>query len=135
MRKLIFFVIPVFVIFLSIKTSFAAGEVTVNGILIDTKCYGMNHNNFTNEHMTPDGEMPKCATMCAKMGVPVGLLVDGKVDGKVYFLAIPAPPLADYMGKTVRVKGLEAYKNGLIPEKIELIKGDEYEEINIKTMM
>ena len=137
-KKLTLFILPLFIIVfttgLNLTYSGYGGEKsaeTFTGILVDTKCYGMNEDNFTNDHMS----MKKCATMCAKMGIPVGLLVKGKKGGKVYVLTIPAPALADYMGEWVRVSGKKAFKGGLIPEKIEIKKGDVYEEIDVKTMM
>jgi hypothetical protein len=136
-NKTMFFLLPFIIIGFNIELSYAydyGGEKaakTYTGILIDTKCYGMNEENLTNEH----GSMKKCATMCAKMGIPVGLLLNGKKGGKVYVLTSPAPALADYMGKWVRVSGKKVFKGGLIPEKIEVKKGDVYEEIEINTMM
>ncbi|MGR3318079.1 MAG: hypothetical protein ACUZ8O_06325 [Candidatus Anammoxibacter sp.] len=135
MKKWTVIFLPVIIALLSLGTAFGAEEITVYGTLIDTKCYGMNHSNKKDDHVTPKGKIEKCATMCAKMGIPVGLLVDGKIDGKVYFLAVPAPALADYMGKAVRVIGTKAFRDGLIVDKIELMKGDAFEEIEINTMM
>ena len=137
-NKIVFLLLPLFVIGFNIELSFAYdyGEgkksaKTFTGILVDTKCYGMNEENVTNDHMS----MKKCGTMCAKMGIPVGLLLKGKKGGKVYVLTIPAPALADYMGQWVRVSGKMVFKSGLLPEKIEVKKGDVYEEIEINTMM
>ncbi len=141
-KKLTFIILPLF--FIVFTTGFnlaysgyyddeksAKTLKTFTGILIDTKCYGMNEDNFTNDHMS----MKSCGKMCAKMGIPVGLLVDGKKGGKVYVLTIPAPALADYMGEWVRVSGEKVFKGGLIPEKIEIKKGDIYEQIDVETMM
>ncbi len=131
-KKLIPVLLPVLIISLVVNTSYGGKKAkTYSGILVDTKCYGMNNDNFTNNH----GKMEGCAVMCAKMGIPVGLLIDGKKGGKVYVLAIPAPSLADHMGKWARVTGVEKFKRGLIPEKIEVKKGDTYEEVKIQTMM
>lgn len=138
-KKLIPIMLAVFILPFFIETSYGYGSgeklKTFSGILVDTKCYGMNNDNFTNDHMSPKGNMPGCAAMCAKMGVPVGLLVNGKKGGKVYVLTIPAPALADYMGEWVRISGVKTFKRGLIPKKIEVKKGDSYEEVKIETMM
>ncbi len=91
----------------------------------------MDNDNITNDH----GEMKGCASMCSKMGIPVGLLIKGKKGGKVYVLAIPAPALADHMGKWARVTGVEKFKRGLVIEKIEVKEGDTYKEVKIQTMM
>jgi len=131
LKKFIFILVPVVSIFFNINFSFAAKEMEVYGTLIDTKCYGMNHSNLEDDHMTIRGKMKSCTKMCAKSGIPVGLLVDGKIDGKVYTLAVPAPALADYMGKAVRVTGIMSIPNNIVPKKIELLKGDKFEEISL----
>lgn len=137
--KLIFFILPLFIISFNVELSFGydydyggkkAGKA-FTGILVDTKCYSMDNDNLGNEHMS----MEKCATMCAKMGIPVGLLIDGKKGGKLYILTLPAPALAEYMGQQVKVFGTKTSKGLIMPDKIEIKKGEKYEEIDIKTMM
>ncbi|MEE9260789.1 MAG: hypothetical protein V3U40_06750 [Candidatus Scalindua sediminis] len=91
----------------------------------------MNNDNITNDH----GKMKGCATMCVKMGIPVGLLIKGKKGGKVYVITVAAPSLADHMGKWARITGVEKFKRGLVPEKIEVKEGDTYKEVKVKTMM
>jgi hypothetical protein len=138
LKKLILVLIPILIISFVVNTSYGYGTrnsdkkaKTYSGILVDTKCYAMNNDNITSDH----GDMKGCAVMCAKMGIPVGLLIKGKKGGKVYVLTIPAPALADYMGEWARVTGVEGFKRGLIPEKIEVKKGDTYEEVKIQKMM
>ncbi|MFQ5962733.1 MAG: hypothetical protein ACE5KZ_00435 [Candidatus Scalinduaceae bacterium] len=132
LKKLILVLIPVLIISFVVNTSYGDKKSkTFSGILVDTKCYAMNNENVTNDH----GKMKGCAAMCAKMGIPVGLLIDGKKNGKVYVLAVPAPKLADHMGKWARVTGVEKFKRGLVLEKIEVKKGEIYEEVKIQTMM
>ena len=115
-------------------------EVTVTGTLIDTKCYGMNHDNVENAHFAmKDGEkmkMPNCATACANIGIPAGLLKDGKKDGEVFVLITPANAVADHMAKEARVTGELAYPGGIIPSKIE-VKNDKgkWENVSVATMM
>ncbi|MEE9214212.1 MAG: hypothetical protein V3U54_05350 [Thermodesulfobacteriota bacterium] len=81
-KKLIPIMLAVFILPFFIETSYGYGSgeklKTFSGILVDTKCYGMNNDNFTNDHMTPKGNMPGCAAMCAKMGIPVGYWLTGK---------------------------------------------------------
>ena len=108
--------------------------VTVSGLLVDTKCYGMNNANMGNDHMTPKGKMPKCAAACATMGIPVGLLVDGKKDGEVLFLVTPSTKLANYMAKTARVTGQKAL-GGSIPLKIKSKENGQLKKIDIGRMM
>jgi hypothetical protein len=135
-KKIILILLPVLVISFVANTSYGGKygvkkAKTYSGILVDTKCYAMNNDNFTRDH----GKIKGCAAMCAKAGISVGLLIDGKKGGKVYVLTIPAPALAGHMGKRARVTGVEKFKRGLVPEKIEVKKGDTYEDVKIQTMM
>ncbi len=109
--------------------------VTVVGTLIDTKCYGMNHANTGNDHMTPKGKMPNCAQACARQGIPVGLLENGKRDGRVYLLVTPSLALADHMAKEVKVTGKQPFEGSLIPEKIWVKTDRGWKELKIGTMM
>lgn len=118
------------------KKAMKAEKITVEGILVDTKCYGMNSENWVSTHMTPKGSMPNCAQACANMGIPVGVLKGGKPGNDVYLLVTPAPALADHMAKTVKVEGSKAYPHGIIPEKVWFKNDDgEWEEVKIATMM
>jgi len=139
MAKLIPCLMMVAMVFLSGTVS--SDEITVTGTLIDTKCYGMNHDNTENEHTVPMkdgsmGKMPNCATACAQMGIPVGLLEKGKKDGKVYIIVAPAGQLAEHAAKDARITGDLAYPGGILPKKIE-VKNDDgtWEEVQIATMM
>lgn len=49
------------------KKMATAKPVTVEGTLIDTKCYSMNPANKGNDHETPSGKVEACAAACAKM--------------------------------------------------------------------
>ena len=114
--------------------------VTVTGKLIDTKCYGMMHDNLNNDHMVKghDGKMmkvPNCATACSAMGIPSGLLVDGKKDAQVYILITPTGTLAEHQAKEARVTGEVAYEGAIIPSKIEVKEKGKWKEVNITTMM
>jgi hypothetical protein len=138
LKKLILVLIPILIISFVVNTSYGYGTrngdkkaKTYSGILVDTKCYAMNNDNITSDH----GDMKGCAVMCAKMGIPVGLLIKGKKGGKVYVITVAAPSLADHMGKWARITGVEKFKRGLVPEKIEVKEGDTYKEVKIQTMM
>ena len=111
--------------------------ITVEGKLIDTKCYGMDDMNIDNTHKVPGKEdkmldMPSCATACVNMGIPVGLL---QKDGSVFMLVTPSNQLAEHMAKHARVTGNKVFDGGIIPEKIEVKDGDEWKEVQIGTMM
>ncbi len=102
-------------------------KITVEGKLIDSKCYGMNHDNHNDEHtVMKDGQamqMPACGTACAAMGVPVAVLEGGQKDGKVYMIIGSAAGFKDYMAKEVKFEGEQAYAGALIPAKF-WVKGE-----------
>ena len=104
---------------------------TVEGTLVDTKCYLSNAKNSGNDHVTPKGTMPSCGTACAKMGIPVALLT---ADGKVITLAVPAGQVADYLGKIARATGL-VKGSAIVAEKLEVKEGGAWKEVNLATMM
>jgi hypothetical protein len=110
---------------------------TIQGILVDMKCYPVNMEaNVGDDHQTPKGKMPACATTCAKMGLPVGLLVGGEVGGELVVLITISTALGDYMTKEARVTGVSILEGkGIIPDKIEVKKGDEWKEVKVATMM
>ena len=110
---------------------------TIEGKLVDTKCYGMNEMNADNTHKVPgkDGkmmDMPNCATACANMGIPTGVLQE---DGKVTILVTPTNQLAEHMAKHARVTGKKVFNGGLIPEKVEVKEEGKWKEVHIGTMM
>jgi hypothetical protein len=111
-------------------------EVVVVGVLVDTKCYTMNNENYTLDHMTEKGKVEGCASASASMGLPVGLLVDGKKGGKVYVLIAPAPAFVDFMAQTVQVIGTEIIDGALAPSQI-FVKNEngEWEEVEILNLM
>jgi hypothetical protein len=111
-------------------------EVTVIGLLVDTKCYGMNSDNWVADHMTPKGKMSNCAQACANMGIPVAVLEDGKKDGTTYILITPSAALAEHMAETVKVVGMKTLKGAITPTQVFVKNSDgEWEEVKIATMM
>ena len=107
-----------------------AKPVTIEGTLIDTKCYSMSAVNKTNDHMTPDGTKVACAAACAKMGIPVALLTS---KGEVVVILAPAPVFKDHMAHLARVTGVKAYKGtAIVPDKTE-VKGEDGTWIEIST--
>ena len=107
---------------------------TVMGTLIDTKCYGMMPSNIANDHETPKGTMPKCATACANMGIPTAVLTD---DGDVIVLVAPAAAFADHMSHTIKVTGMKVFDgSSIIVDRAE-VKGKDgkWSEVKIATMM
>ena len=87
-------------------------SAVVEGELVDMKCY-------VAMGMPGGGKHNKCAMDCAKMGIPAGV-VDSRT-GQVFTVLAPAPGLAQYMGKTVRITGsLAARSTAIIPDKLEV---------------
>ena len=94
---------------------------TVEGELVDTHCYA--DSGATGE------EHAKCGKGCAKSGIPVAVLSGGKA----WTIATNPAPLADAMGKTVRVTGTQnAESQIVVPDKVEVKDGDNWKEIPLK---
>jgi hypothetical protein len=91
---------------------------TVEGELVDTHCYAAG---------AATGEKhAACGAKCAKSGIPVAVLADGKA----WTLSTNPKPLADAVGKTVRVTGLQsAEAQCLVPDKVEVKDGDNWKEV------
>ncbi len=116
--------------------------ITVEGTLVDTKCYGMAsamgkpEMAIHNDHMVmKDGKMmnvPNCATACASMGIPTGVTT---ADGKTYIIITSATALKEHMAKEVRVTGDEAFKGGILAKKVEVKEGDKWKDVTPGAMM
>jgi len=109
--------------------STGSDKKTVEGILIDTDCYFADpDHNKGSDH----GHVKRCGTLCAKMGKPVGLLT---ARGKFYVLVVASLRLADHIGETLRFTG--TIRDGLLifPARLELKKGESWEEIKFGSMM
>ena len=89
---------------------------TVEGTLVDTKCY-IAYGAKTNDH----GSMKGCGAACAKGGNPVGVLT---AEGKYVTLAVAAPAAAGH-----RKGGL------LLPKKLEMKEGNAWKEIKLGPTM
>ena len=107
---------------------------TLDGTLVDTKCYGMMpEQNAGNDHMVDmAGKMtkvPGCAVACATMGIPVGL----KQGNRTVVLAAPANQLSKHMAQEVKVTGMYSRdKATFIVTRVVPKVGEAYD---IKTMM
>src|SRR5215218_9619114 len=93
---------------------------TVEGELVDTHCYSAGG-------ATGEGHA-SCGKKCAASGIPVAVLLDGKA----WTLTTNAKPLADSVGKTVRVTGSQnAEAQTLVPDKVEVKDGDTWKEVKL----
>jgi type 1 fimbria pilin len=112
----------------------AGKEVTLTGTLVDTKCYSMMPAaNKGNDHMTPQGQIPSCATACASMGIPVGILT---AEGDLVVLIAPAPALSPHLAKNARVTGtISPDGNSVVAGQLEVQEGEQWQEVAITTMM
>jgi len=105
----------------------AENEVTLEGTLVDSKCYLMDNRNAGNDH----GPMDGCGTMCMKGGIPGGLVTKDK---KFYAIIAPAQNLADYVGQPVRVRGT-LHNGSILASKVEVKKAGKWVEIKLQSMM
>lgn len=93
---------------------------TVEGILIDTRCYSMDRAFKANDHKTGGALIEGCAQACAKLGIPVALLT---TSGDVVMLLAPSPDFADHMGREARAVGRWAL-NGAVRPDSAFVRGD-----------
>lgn len=117
-------VVLVFFLMASLDVATAGSDdKKIEGTLIDTDCYLANPGqNKGNTHSS----VKTCGTLCARMGKPVGLVT---AEGKFYVLVVASPRLADHMGRTLRVTGTLQQGLLLLPAKLEVKKGESWEEI------
>ena len=102
---------------------YAQGDtISVNGLLVDTRCFAANRQNLGMDHPDPvptSQTGPACARYCALQGFPVGVAVDGP-EGPVWILLSSPQVLADYMEQTVRVRGVVRSEGVLTPQRVEM---------------
>lgn len=117
-------------------------KITVEGTLVDAKCYGMAtamgkpEAAIHNDHMVmKEGKMmkvPNCGTACASMGIPTGVAT---ADGKTYIIITSATALKEHVAKHVRVTGDEAFDGGILAMKVEVKDGDGWKDVTPAAMM
>jgi len=102
-------------------------KAVIEGQVVDMKCW-------LAMQMPGGGKHLKCAVKCAEMGIPAGVVE--KNTGQTFTLLAPAVGFGQYMGKTVRVTGpLAAKSTAIIPEKLEVMEGDEWVEVELPESM
>ena len=95
-------------------------KAVIEGEMVDMKCW-------VSMNMPGGGKHNKCAIACAKKGIPAGV-VDSRT-GQIFTILLPAPGLAQYMGKTVRITGsLAAKSTAIVPDEdgLEVKEGDKW---------
>lgn len=127
MRKSHLFVIMAMAVIFTLGASAAEKTVTLEGTLVDSKCYLEDNTLTGNDH----GPMKECGTMCLKAGNPGGLLTKDKI---FYAVIAPSTALAPYVGKPVHITG--SVNNGsILAEKVEVQKDGKWEEVKLDMKM
>jgi len=127
MRKTGWLLFLALVVALAVGVSAAEKAVTLEGTLVDSKCYLKDNSLTGNDH----GPVKGCGTMCLKGGTPGALLTKDK---KFHPIIASAPVLAEFVGQTVRVSGT-LHNGAILAEKAEVNKGGRWEEIKLGVMM
>jgi len=112
--------------FTAAAISAGAADATVEGTLVDSKCY-LGGGEVGNDH----GAMKECGTMCLKGGTPAAVLTKDK---KFHAIIAPAGVLAPYVGQQVRVIG--SITNGsILAKSVAVNKAGKWEEVKLGAMM
>ncbi len=116
--------------------------VTLSGKVIDITCAAKGKvmmDSWTNaeneEHKTPGGPKPGCATMCLKGGQPAGLFKDGDIVAA--FACNPRNTLADFAAQDVEVQGFwggGGTVKTFVPGKIRAAGGGDWQDVDCATM-
>ncbi|HEY3130367.1 MAG TPA: hypothetical protein VGL91_12985 [Acidobacteriota bacterium] len=100
---------------------------TITGKLVDSKCYVEGFAE--NTHMG----IKDCGTQCAKSGIPVALV---NVEGSFTTILAPSLALAEYIGQEARITGrVDAQSRTIIPDKVEVRRGDQWQEVKLRGTM
>lgn len=105
----------------------AEKTVTLEGTLVDSRCYLKNNSLTVHDH----GPISDCDKLCLKTGTPAGLVT---TDKQFYIIVAPAVFLAPYAGQTIRVKGT-IYKGSIRADRVEVSREGKWEEVKLGAMM
>ena len=117
----------VFTLTVAVGLYAAEKATTLEGTLVDSKCYLKDNSLTGNDH----GPMKGCGTMCLKGGTPGALLTKEK---KFHPILAPSLALAPYVGETIRVSGT-THNGAIAAEKVEVKKDGKWEEVKLGVMM
>jgi hypothetical protein len=114
---------------LALSTAVAAENkpVTLQGTLVDSKCYLMDNKLTGNDH----GNVKKCGTLCLKGGSPGALLTPDK---HFYALLAPSLALAPYVGQQIRVTG-RIVSGSIDVDKLEVNQAGKWQPVKLGNMM
>lgn len=127
MRRSIFLVAAAFALALAVGLWAQQKAVTLEGSLVDSKCYLKDNSLTGNDH----GPIKECGTLCLKGGTPGGLLTK---NNKYHPIIAPSIVLAPYVGQTIRVHGT-LHSNAILADKVEVSKNGKWEEMKLGVMM
>lgn len=127
MRKTLFLTQVAFAVTLAVGAYAVEKEVTLEGTLVDSKCYLMDNSLTGNDH----GKVKECGTLCLKGGTPGALLTKDK---KFHAILAPSIALAPYVGQQIRVRGT-IHNGAIAANKVEVNKNGKWEEVNLGAMM
>ncbi|MBI3669678.1 MAG: hypothetical protein HY237_07865 [Acidobacteria bacterium] len=127
MRKSVFLVLAVLALALAAGVYAAEKAVTLEGTLVDSKCYLMDNSLTGNDH----GQVKQCGTLCLKGGSPAALLTKDK---KFHAILAPSLVLAPHVGQTVRVSGT-LHNGAVAAQKVEVNQNGKWEEVKLGAMM
>ncbi len=127
MRKSVFLVLAVLALALAAGLYAAEKAVTLEGTLVDSKCYLMDNSLTGNDH----GQVKQCGTLCLKGGSPAALLTKDK---KFHAILAPSLVLAPHVGQTVRVSGT-LHNGAIAAQKVEVNQNGKWEEVKLGAMM
>jgi hypothetical protein len=106
---------------LTFNAQAADEKKTVEGELVDLHCYSAGGAKGEDHGKT-------CGAKCAKSGIPVAVLIEGKA----WTLATNPKPLAEAVGKQVRVTGTQnAETQTVVADKVEVKDGDSWKEVKL----
>ena len=118
--------------------------VPISGKVVDLSCaakgmvmMGSDANALNDEHMTPNGKVASCATMCLKGGQPAGIYSDGKIVATL--LANASLNLYKFAAKDVEVQGWWAGQKKdtvktFVPAKIRLKGTSDWTDVETAQM-
>ncbi len=127
MRSARLFVLLAFAVAIAVGLSAAEKAITLEGTLVDSKCYLKDNSLTGNDH----GPVKECGTLCLKGGTPGALLTK---DQKFHAILAPSLALAPYVGQTIRVSGT-IHNGAIAADKVEVNKDGKWEEIKLGVMM
>ncbi len=127
MRNARLFVLLAFAVAVAFGLYAAEKTVTLEGTLVDSKCYLKDNSLTGNDH----GPMKECGTMCLKGGTPGALLTKA---GKFHAVLAPSLVLAPHVGQAVRISG-SIHNGAILADKVEVKKADKWEEVKLGVMM